>query len=95
LQTHWLLTQLAPAYLRRNKSVNAWRKPAKYPGVLSHWKQPELAKTLMNRASSIAYQPAVSGVFLNQEDLNPQRIKYWLNHEVEDEVLPARRQNGM
>ena len=44
-----LLTQLAPAYLRRNKSLNAWRWPVKYPGELSHWTQPEMAQTQMNR----------------------------------------------
>ena len=76
MQTHWLLTQLAPAYLRRNKSVNAWRKPAKYPGVLNQWTQPELAQTLMNRG--IVDNISASSVerFLNQEDLKLHWIKY-------------------
>jgi hypothetical protein len=94
LQTYRLLTQLAPAYLRRNKSVNAWRKPAKYPGVLNQWTQLELAQTLMNRGIVDNISASSVGRFLNQEDLKPHRIKYWLNHEMEDEVLPARRQNG-
>lgn len=62
------------------------------PEHISHWTQTELAKKLINRGASREYKPEMSGVFYThkgtrtQGDLKPHRIKYYLNHEEEDET---------
>ena len=57
------------------------------PEHLGQWTQPELARVLVERGIVESISARSVGRFLNQGDLKPHRIKYWLNHEVENEAV--------
>lgn len=57
------------------------------PEHLSHWTHKDLVREAVKREIVDSMSTSTAGRFLNEADLKPHRIKYWLNHEVEDEAV--------
>jgi transposase len=63
----------------------ACEKPEKSGRPVTHWTQAELADEAIKRGIVASISPRHLGRLLNEADLKPHRIRYWLNAKEKDD----------
>jgi transposase len=65
--------------------ATACEDPQKLGLPFTHWTHAELAKEVIRRGIVVSISPRHLGRLLNEADLKPYRIRYWLNAKGKDE----------
>ena len=64
--------------------ATACEPPEKCGRPITHWTHPELADEVIKRGTVAAISPRHLGRLLNEADLRPHRVRYWLNAKEKD-----------